>query len=376
VSTKTVLEANFDNCPYRIYIGRRLLGALPELLNAETRNRDVLIVADRFFEHGVVKDVADSLSAAGFTVLCHIMGAGKESKTISEVLKIYGTLEENDFARDATIIAIGGGVVGDLSGFVASTWLRGINFVQIPTTLMGMVDSSVGGKVAVNFRRTINGIGNYYHPLFILMDLDFVDSLADRDYFSGLAEVVKCGVISDERLLVYLENNAQALRKRDPEAVVHCISGALKTKIEHVSGDTKEGGKRLLLNYGHTLGHAIEMSTLSAEEELLRHGEGVALGMTAVAIIAEDYLNAPMGLKERVESLLALYDLPTYFECSSYGLRREDVLKNCKENINKDKKRKNNHLRLILSERHGQAAVHEDVPAEFINSAFSALIRE
>jgi 3-dehydroquinate synthase len=302
------------------------------------------------------------------------MDAGKGNKNINEVLKVFGVLEENNFARDSTLIALGGGVVGDLSGFVASTWLRGMHLVQIPTTLMGMVDSSVGGKVAINFRRTINAIGNYYHPILNLMDLDFVDSLTDRDFCSGMAEVIKCGIIADEALIEFLEESKNSILSRDDSSVVHCIARALEIKISHVQGDTREGGKRLLLNFGHTLGHAVEISTEKNQHEQLRHGEGVALGVVAVVSIAETYLSAPRSFYQRIDNLFQIYGLPRTVRAQDLGFMREDLQAACLENVMKDKKRLNNGLRLILAERLGAAKVYSEVPFELVEDAFRKII--
>jgi 3-dehydroquinate synthase len=291
------------------------------------------------------------------------------------VLKVYGILEENNLARDSTLIAVGGGVIGDLAGFVASTWLRGMNLVQIPTTLMGMVDSSVGGKVAINFRRTINAIGNYYHPILNLMDLSFVDSLPDRDFKAGIAEVIKCGIISDPLLLDYLQENSSAVLDRCDGNVVHCIARALEIKIAHVQGDTREGGKRLLLNYGHTLGHSVEISTEKNHQEQYRHGEGVSIGIMAVAWVAEQFLQAPRDLYQRFEELFNAYDLPTFVDSQALGFARNDLVLTCCENVMKDKKRLNNSLRLILSGELGSAKVYGNVPFDIVENAFKHIIR-
>ncbi len=153
-----------------------------------------------------------------------------------------------------------------------------MNLVHIPTTLMAMVDSSVGGKVAINFRDTINAIGNYYHPIFTLMDLTLIDTLSSRDYSSGIAESIKCAIISDKAFFQELYQNSQKIISRDKKAVEEFIYKTIKIKIEFVKGDIKESNKRLILNYGHTLGHAIEVSTATDYKEYYRHGEGVSIG--------------------------------------------------------------------------------------------------
>lgn len=368
-----IINVNFDNNPYEIHLRRGVINSIAELLKQKTKNNKVIIVADSFFETTIVSKISQLLEKENFTVYTHLMDAGKGNKNINEVLKIYSILEENDLARDSTLIAVGGGVVGDLAGFVASTWYRGMKLIHIPTTLMAMVDSSVGGKVAINFRQTINAIGNYYHPIFTLMDLDLIDSLPQRDYISGIAEVIKCAIISDKKFFNYLEKNVNDILKK--EKVLYLISKAIQIKIDHVNGDVKEGNKRLLLNYGHTLGHAIEISTEKNHQEQYRHGEGVSIGIAAVASIATKYLNLDLEIEKSIIELCNSYGLPTYVDSKALGFEREILLRKCKKNVNKDKKRINNKLRLLLADEIGKTSIYSEVPFEFIENAFDYIIR-
>jgi len=375
MSISKTIPVEFDGSEYPILIGENLLEQFPSLLSERTNNKQVLIVADAYFEHTVLNDIVVSLEQSGFSVFRFLMDAGKGNKNINEVMKIYGLMEENNFARDATLVALGGGVVGDLAGFVASTWLRGMNLVHIPTSLMAMVDSSVGGKVAINFRRTINAIGNYYHPILNLMDLRFVKSLSDRDYYSGIAEVIKCGLIADRKFCQFLLDRHASIAQRNTEDVVYFIGRTLEIKIDHVKGDTREGGKRLLLNYGHTLGHSIEISTERASTELYRHGEGVSIGTMAVAYIAQKYLELGPELYDATKRLFNLYNLPTFVDSEQHGFNREKLLRACKQNVKKDKKRKDNALRLILVDAIGQAQVYSDVPFSLVEEAFDQVVQ-
>jgi 3-dehydroquinate synthase len=304
------------------------------------------------------------------------MHAGKGNKTIHQVLKIFGILEENNLARDSSIMAIGGGVIGDLAGFVASTWLRGMNLVHIPTTLMAMVDSSIGGKVAINYRQTINAIGNYYHPIYNIMDLDMLNTLSHRDYLSGLSEVIKCAIIADRDFFNYLSNNQKLVLSKNTNIVTDFITKTITIKINHVNGDLRESGKRLLLNYGHTLGHSIEISTEKNHQEQLRHGEGVSLGIVAAAFIATQYLNIDISIQNKYEKILSDYGLPIIISASVLGFTRYTLLQKCFGNIKKDKKRLNNNIRLILSEEIGSAQVYDDVPFELIKKAFEYVIKD
>ena len=370
---KASINVNFDDNPYEIYIMRGAVNKVGSLLKEKTNNNNVLIIADTFFKDSIVEKIALDLKSNNYIVYIYFMNAGKGNKNFNEILKIYSILEENDLARDSTIIAVGGGVIGDLSGFIASTWYRGMNLVHVPTTLMAMVDSSIGGKVAINYRKTINAIGNYHHPIFTLMDLDLIDTLSDRDYNSGLAEVIKCAIISDKYLYSYLENNIENILGRVEKDVIYFMSKAIK--IKHVLGDTREGGKRLLLNYGHTLGHAIEISTEKNYQEWYRHGEGVSIGISAVAYIATRYFEISSDIEKSFLKLFKSYGLPTYIDTSTMEFDKDALFKACIRNVKKDKKRIGNNLRLILSRNIGEASIHTDIPFKHIEEAFKYIIR-
>jgi len=369
-----VINVDFDENNYNIYIDKGVINNISKLLLEQTKSKKVIIVADSFFKDSIVKQISKLLQK--FEVHVHMMEAGKANKNMNEVLKIYAILEENDLARDSTLIAIGGGVIGDLAGFVASTWYRGMNLVHIPTTLMAMVDSSVGGKVAINFRQTINAIGNYYHPVFTLMDLELIDSLPKREYYSGIAEVIKCAIINDKDFFKILEKKSQEILEREEQMVLEFIARTIQIKIDHVKGDIREGNKRLLLNYGHTLGHAIEISTVKNHQEQYRHGEGVSLGIMAVAYIAEHQLKLSSSLYSRYQELFKIYHLPTFVFASKLGFTREALLKKCLWNVLKDKKRIDNHLRVVLASEIGNASVYNDIPFSLIEEAFEYIIKE
>lgn len=370
-----VIDAKLDTVEYPILIGENVIDQILDLIEKHTKNSKIIIVGDTFFLNGICASMEKKLSDK-FEIYSYYMDAGKGNKSINEVLKIFGILEENNLARDSVLIAVGGGVIGDLAGFVASTWLRGMNLIHIPTTLMAMVDSSVGGKVAINYRQTINAIGNYYHPMGNIMDLTFIDTLSHRDYLSGLAEVIKCAMINDKDFFEYLETNKDVVLKKDHDVLIELITKAITIKIDHVNGDLREGGKRLLLNYGHTLGHAIEISTEKNGHEQLRHGEGVSIGIVAVAYIATQYLNISKSIFERYENIFNNYGLPTKISASELGFEKETLLHKCFDNVKKDKKRLDNNIRLILSDEIGSAKVYNDVPFELIQEAFEYVIEE
>ena len=371
-----IVNVKISEYKYDVYIGRDLPGHIAKLLSSLSQEQKVLIVTDDFFEKTYAKLVQTSLNDRGFDCSIHVMSGGKSSKSFSEVLRIYGELEINNFARDSVLIALGGGVVGDLAGFVASTWYRGMAFVHVPTTLMAMIDSSIGGKVAINYRDTINAVGNYYHPIANFMDLNLIDSLSERDYVSGLAEVIKCAFIADNDFVDYLLKHKEQILKRSQEHSVYSMQRTIEIKIDHVHNDVREGGKRLLLNYGHTLGHAIEMATHTENGESFRHGEGVALGMVAAASVAQSHLSTPVEIGQQIRDILKKYKLPTFFSASEFGFKRDELIESCTRLILKDKKRKDNQLRFILVNQLGKANVYTGISKEHIIQAYQAVIKE
>lgn len=369
-------KAEFEGHQYNICIGENIIiDNLIETLDKKTRNKNVLLVFDSFFKDKICAKVQVFLSRAGYKVYTYPMVAGKHNKTISEAIKIYELLEANELSRDSTIIALGGGVIGDLAGFVASTYHRGINFIIIPTTLTGMIDSSIGGKVAINFRKTINAIGNYYHPLLNVVDFGFIKSLPQRDFKAGLAEIIKCAIINDKELFDYLEVNSKGILDRDEESLFHVMCRAIEIKLKHVSGDVREQNKRLKLNYGHTLGHSIETST-DILQEVYRHGEGVSLGMVGAALLAEEYFQMKNTVLEAHERILTQYGLPIKVKAKEISFERKVLIEDCMLNIHKDKKKKEGRLRFILSNEIGRCEVCNDVSDNMIRKAFDYLIKE
>ena len=371
-----IINVNISEHKYDVYIGRDLPDHIAKLLSSLSQEQKVIIITDDFFEKTYAKLVQTSLDDRGFDCSIHVMSGGKDNKSFSEVLRIYGKLEINNFARDSILIALGGGVIGDLAGFIASTWYRGMAFVRVPTTLMAMIDSSIGGKVAINYRETINAVGNYYHPIANFMDLNLIDSLSERDYVSGLAEVIKCAFIADNDFVDYLLKHKEQILKRSQEHLVYSMQRTIEIKVDHVHNDVREDGKRLLLNYGHTLGHAIEMATHTENGESFRHGEGVALGMVAAASVAQAHLSIPVEIGQQIRDILKKYKLPTFFSASELGFKRDELIELCARLILKDKKRKDNQLRFILVNQLGKANVFTGISKEHIIQVYQAVIKE
>ncbi|HVW01218.1 MAG TPA: 3-dehydroquinate synthase [Planctomycetaceae bacterium] len=323
--------------------------------------RTALIVTDRNIAHTLSFAVSHSLTEADINCRTFGIEPGEPSKSLATVSDIYDELVEMHADRNTCILAVGGGVVGDLAGFVASTYNRGLPFVQVPTTLLAQVDSSVGGKVGVNHPKGKNLIGAFYQPLGVYIDMSVLLSLPDRDYRSGLAEVVKYGVILDPVFFEYLEHNIDALNRRDPVALQHVVARSCRLKADIVEQDEFERtGVRACLNYGHTFAHAFEALCGYGS---LTHGEAVAIGMMHASRLAERQGLIDGSLTERQFKLLTGLGLPTELpkgEC----LDPNAVL----ECMQLDKKTVGGQLRFVLPTRMGHVEVFKDVPEESVRA--------
>jgi 3-dehydroquinate synthase len=277
---------------------------LPELPGAST----AFVVADRAVSTRWLAPLSASLSDAGLATVLLGVPAGEGAKT----LQVYGTLlhqlATQEAHRDDPVIALGGGAVGDLAGFVASTYMRGVPFVQVPTTLLAQVDAAIGGKTALNLPEGKNLVGTFAQPSVVVADVETLATLSERDFRSGLAEVAKYALTLDPELLDLLERDPAPVLARDPVALERSVVRCVTAKARTVSEDERDEGRRLILNYGHTLGHALERLDAFAGRT---HGEAVAVGMVFAARIAESRGMAPAGLAARTARLLAAFGLET-----------------------------------------------------------------
>lgn len=278
---------------YSIFIGTSILDRLGELLKKASSTHKVMVVSNPTVFALYGQKILDSLKDQGFESALALMPDGEEYKNMEEAIKILDQAVDIKLERSAMVLALGGGVVGDLAGFVASIYQRGLDFVQIPTTLLAQVDSSVGGKVAVNHPRGKNMIGSFHQPRMVIIDINTLGTLAEREYLSGLGEVVKYGIIYEQDFFAYIEENAAKIREQDEGCIQELIYRSCRIKSEIVEQDEKEMGIRAILNLGHTFGHSVEKLGKYRE---YRHGEAVAMGTMAAA-----YLALEMGLLEQTE---------------------------------------------------------------------------
>jgi 3-dehydroquinate synthase len=341
------LNVSLAERSYPIYIGEDLLSQ-PELLRKHIKRKEVLIVTNETIAPLYLQQVQSLLE--GYQCEAVILPDGEEFKTLEVLNQVFDKLLSARFSRQVTLIALGGGVIGDMAGFAAACYQRGVPFVQIPTTLLSQVDSSVGGKTAVNHALGKNMIGAFYQPQCVIADTRTLNTLEDRQLASGIAEVIKYGLINDYTFFEWLENNIDALKQRDPEALAYAIERSCQDKADIVAKDETEQGVRALLNLGHTFGHAIETGMGYGN---WLHGEAIATGM----LMAAD-LSARMGWitaadVERVRVLLSRADLPVN---GPEGMTSEQFM----DLMAVDKKVQDGVIRLILLKGIGQAVMSDD----------------
>jgi 3-dehydroquinate synthase len=292
---------------HEIRIGRGLEARLSVDLRRRSLARRYVVVTDSHLARGPGRRLLGSLRRRGLHADLLIIPAGEAHKSRRVRDWLEDRLVDLGADRDTAIVALGGGVVGDLAGFVAATFHRGIPVVQLPTTLIGMVDSAIGGKTAINLKAGKNLIGAYHQPAAIYIDVDHLRTLPARQFRCGLAEVAKCGVVADAALFETLERQSERVLRRDPEVLSRLIEACCRIKARVVREDPREAGRRVVLNFGHTIGHALETLT----RYRLAHGEAVAIGMVAEARIASRAGLAPPGLAVRLAALLRRLGLPT-----------------------------------------------------------------
>jgi 3-dehydroquinate synthase len=348
VSESTVIKVTGESAAnnYDVVVGRGLLGALPEQLGERVRR--VLVIHPRALR--LTGDtVRDELAAAGFTALTAEIPDAEEGKHIQVAAFCWQVLGQNDFTRSDAVVSVGGGAVTDLAGFVAATWLRGVKVIHMPTSLLGMVDASVGGKTGINTAEGKNLVGSFHPPAAVLADLDTLDTLPRNELVSGMAEVIKCGFIADPAILDLVEKDPEAVT--DPQSAVlrELIERSIAVKARVVSEDLKESGLREILNYGHTLGHAIEL----VERYSWRHGAAVSVGMMFAAELARSVGRLGDADADRHRTILESLGLPVTY--------RKDRWQGLLDGMRRDKKSRGDLLRFVVLDGVGKPGIL-DVP--------------
>lgn len=348
---------------YDIEIGSGLLGDIGPKLALLTKSHNVVLVADASVEalYGAV--VRRSLSEAGFSATWISIESGEASKSFATLHTVLDRMLDIPVTRGTPVIALGGGVVGDLGGFAAAVALRGLPYMQVPTTLLSQVDSAVGGKTGINAAQGKNLVGAFYQPIAVLSDTDVLNSLSDREMRAGYAEIVKYGALGDAAFFDWLCANGKAVLARDAAALAHAIATSCKAKAQIVAEDEREADRRALLNLGHTFGHALEAEC--GYDGRLLHGEGVAIGMCLASKLSVSLGYCPPEHAQRLQSHLAEVGLPVDM-CSIEGF--SGTPERLIEHMRHDKKAGENELVFVLMNGIGEAFISRDVPIEAVRA--------
>ena len=360
------VQVPLGNRTYTIVVDRKLMATLGDRCGNFGLSGRCAVITDRNVVSRYGKNALYSLKKVGIDAILITIPAGEKAKSLAVVQKCYDTLARHRFERKSFIIALGGGVVGDLAGFVAATYLRGVPFVQVPTTLLSQVDSSVGGKVGVNLPAGKNLVGAFYQPRHVLCDLTTLDTLPDREFRAGLAEVIKYGIIHDAELFDRLERDLPKILKRDGRILADIVARSCEIKAEVVGQDETESGLRAILNFGHTIGHALE--AISRYGKYL-HGEAISIGQVAAAVLSSRQLGLPQSDVDRIRNLFKRAGLPVSVRLT--GAQRKQLF----DAMRLDKKVSAGEIRFVLARRIGQVEFGVNVPANEINATLDAIAK-
>ena len=352
-NTDLAAEVKSSQGNYRIIVGNSILEKIPSEIKNFTNTKNIFIIADKVLFPLQVLNISEILERNGYITNVLTVDFSEANKNLDTVNYIYKWLSKLLVERNNLIISFGGGVTGDLVGFVASTWLRGIPYIQIPTTLASMVDASIGGKVGVNLTEGKNLIGSFYHPKLVFQDLSFLSTLPEREYNSGWAEIIKHGLIQDKKLLGEIE-----LFSNQSNQLIEIIKKSVEIKTSVISEDEFEKGNRIILNYGHTIGHALEKIT---EYKKYLHGESVSIGMMIAAKIAEKIGILDSRIIDRQQKILQKFNLPIYHDIDD----PQEIIKATKI----DKKTSEGKVKWILLKDIGNVVIKSDIDDSVITNA-------
>ncbi|MET8143343.1 3-dehydroquinate synthase [Sphaerisporangium sp. NPDC005288] len=346
--------------PYEVVVGTGVLAELPGLLGDGVGTVAVVHPAGL---PEIARPVCGALSTAGHTVVPLPVPDGERAKSVDVAAELWSAFGRHGITRTDAVVGVGGGATTDLAGFVAATWLRGVKVVQVPTTLLGMVDAAVGGKTGINTPEGKNLVGSFHPPAGVLCDLATLVSVPREDYVAGLAEIIKGGFIADPEILLLVEDDPEGARTPEGRHTRELIERKVQVKADVVGADLRESGVREILNYGHTLAHAIER----VEDYRMRHGEAVSIGMVYAAELSRLAGHAPAGLVERTRSILASVGLPTAY--------RSEVWSQLRDHMRVDKKNRGARQRFVILDEVAEVTRLEDPSEELLEAAFREIAR-
>lgn len=355
---------------YDILVGPGLIGQAGALMLPVLERKRVFIVTDSNVAPLYLKKLEGTLAGVGIDFASHVLPAGEATKSFAHLEALLDVLLEAKVERQTTLVALGGGVIGDLVGFAAAILLRGVPFVQIPTTLLAQVDSSVGGKTGINTRRGKNLVGAFYQPRLVLADTAALSTLPRRELLAGYAEVAKYGLIDDLPFFEWLEQNGQAVLALEPAAIRHAVLTSCAAKARIVKADERESGLRALLNLGHTFGHAFE-AELGYDGRML-HGEAVALGMVAAFDLSARMKLAPQEDAARISSHFDKLGLPVRLPALDGSSWNADRLL---AHMTLDKKIKDGKITFVLARGIGQSFLERDVPSQAVAALMQDFVK-
>ena len=356
------IDVSLGERSYPIYFGKGFGATFAPTCQQHGIPERVVIVTDSNVARHYLEPIEKNLRQFKFSVSSIVIPPGEQQKSIPRANQIYTQLLKEGVGRKSAIVALGGGVVGDLAGFVAATYQRGVTLVQVPTTLLAQVDSSVGGKVAVNHRLGKNMIGSFFQPRFVWIDAETLSTLPGREVVCGLGEVAKYGVVFDAEFFSYLETNLERIQQLDPESMLAVLARCCELKAHVVSEDEREQGLRIVLNYGHTVGHALEAA---GNYRVLKHGEAVLLGMAAESFIARELGLLPPEVHERIQKLVQRF--PLRFSKSVFAPARVLAA------LARDKKSVDGKARFVLPLRLGEVQVVDEVGNPLVRASLRKL---
>lgn len=360
-----ILTVKENNTPiYDIYIENDYSMLYKILEKLETKSHRICIVSDTTISQHYMNEVLEIVKDYAVIVETFTISSGEAYKNLTSVNKLYEHLIQSKFDRKDFLIALGGGVVGDLTGFVAATYLRGISFIQMPTTLLSMVDSSIGGKTGVDYLAYKNMIGAFKQPKAVYINSSVLNTLTEKQYISGFGEVIKYGYIRDLEFYNWLKDNRDDLLTKEPKALEYMISRSCENKRYIVERDPHEKGERALLNFGHTIGHAVE----KLMDFQLLHGECVSIGMVAAAYISYLRKHISEAELEELKSVLHNFHLPIYVEAALNDKKVLDVTKN-------DKKMDSGKIKFIILESFGRAVIDDTISEEELLQGIQYIIK-